>query len=927
MLDVPAATPNKKGWSSEVVNEKKGYSSAQPRNPLPGIPNKRKRSTLLLLHPLKPHLSLFTVAILSLGIVTSQVQAKNFSDTLITAKGSAVSSAQRAGRRLRAKRIRGDHIKIDGRLDEAAWRGAEEATGFIQREPHDGVPATERTSVKVLYDDHALYIGVRAYDSEPEGIVARLSRRDSDNCPSDWIRIGIDSYHDHRTAFEFSVNPCGVKRDLIWFDDTEVDSNWDAVWEVKTRIDDGGWTAEFMIPLSQLRFAKNDGANTWGFQVCREILRKNEVDFWSPMPKDIDRVVSMFGELTGIDHIPSSRHLELLPYSVGSLETFAEPDDDPFRSKPAGDARIGADIKYSITSNMTMDITINPDFGQVEQDPSEVNLTAYESYFDEKRPFFMEGSNIFQYPIMIGDEDDEGLFYSRRIGRAPHFYPLDSNRWTDTDDFYEKSPKFTKILGAAKITGRTSSGWSIGVLEALTDKENAEVQLPTGERVGVAVEPMTNYFVGRVIKDFNNGRSTFGAIMTNVARDIPNEDLDYLNRTAFTGGVDFSHRWHNDEFQILGKVMASRITGSEEAILEAQTSSARYYQRPDAEHLGIDSTLTYMNGFAANLIAGKFAGGHWRYGAGYVTRSPGFEVNDLGYMKFADVHIAGIWGSYSHYEPGRVLREWHANSNIYEVWNYGGELVAQGGNINLSVQFLNYWGIYGGIARENEHQDNSLLRGGPAVLVPGTIRSWHGFYSDRRKLISFGYHGFISRNDEGFRSLLFSPRITIRPSGSFDFTINPSYSISENDLQYVDEIDDHYIVANLKMHQLSFTARLNLTLTPEMSLQFYGMPFVAAGDYRNFREVSSPRAPVYRDRFTPYDYPDDPDFNFKQFRSNLVFRWEYSPGSTIYLVWSRGATDYEEEFGDFSAARDMKRLFSTKGDNAFMIKINKWFSL
>jgi len=829
-------------------------------------------------------------------------------------------------KRLRALKIENGRIKIDGILDEEEWKMADEAGDFIQHEPLNGMPATEKTVAKVLYDDEAIYIGVKAYDSDPSRIVSRLSRRDSYNSPSDWIRVGIDSYHDKRTAFEFDVNPCGVKRDLIWYDDTEADSNWDAVWDVKTSINTDGWTAEFRIPFSQLRFARNDGKSTWGFQVCREILRKNELDFWNPVPKDADRIVSLFGELEGIEHIPHVTHLEFMPYTVGSIETYAD-DDDPYRNKPSGDARLGADLKYGITSNLTLDVTINPDFGQVEQDPSEVNLTEYESYFEEKRPFFMEGLNIFQYPIMFSDEDNEGLFYSRRIGRTPQFYPLDSSRWLDTGDFYAKIPKFTKILAAGKLTGRTSSGWSIGILEALTDKENALVKLPDGREVGIAVEPMTNYFIGRGLKDFNNGRSTFGAIITNVLRDIPNEDLDFLNRTATAVGLDFSHRWHNDEFQIMGKVIGSRITGSREALLEAQTSSARYYQRPDAKHLGVDSSLTSMNGFAVNLLAGKFAGGKWRYGGAYMTRSPGFEVNDLGYMRFADAHVAALWGGYEQFEPGKVLREWRVNTNIYLAWNYGNEKIEEGCNINGHIQFLNYCGIYGGVAREAEKKDNTHLRGGPSLIIPGITRSWHGFYTDRRKTISFGYNGHFAKRDRGMISYSASPRLTVRPSGRFDFTLNPSFSVSEDDIQYVDEINGRYIVANLKMKQLALTIRLNLTINPDMTLQFYGMPFIAAGDYSDFKEVVSPRARNYDERFAPYNYPDNPDFNFRQFRSNLVFRWEYSPGSTIYLVWSRGATSDIDEYGKFSAWSDMRELLETQGDDVFMIKINKWFSL
>ena len=831
---------------------------------------------------------------------------------------------------LEAVRTRNGGITVDGILDERDWKDVPSGSGFIQHEPHDGEPATEKTFVRVVYDDEAVYIAVHAYDSQPDCIVGRLTRRDEDS-PSDWIHVFFDSYHDRRTGFRFSVNPAGVKTDCMYFDDTNEDSNWDAVWNVATRRNEDGWTAEFGIPLSQLRFADNGRTNTWGFQVARQICRNNELSFWSPTPRDCNQIVSRFGLLEGLRNLPKLRRLEVLPYTVGSLETFGETEDDPFRDESDFAPRFGADIKYGITSNMTLDMTINPDFGQVEQDPSEFNLTAYETYFEEKRPFFIEGANLFQYRLMFGDGNAERLFYSRRIGRNPQFDPFDTGRWPDTDDFYDDTPGFTKILGAAKITGRTAGGWSFGVLDALTDKENAHMQLPGGERYGVAVEPMTNYFVGRTMKDFNEGRTAFGAMVTSVTRNIPNEDLEILNRQAFTGGVDISHRFRGNEYQFDLKLMGSHVRGSEEAMYEVQTSSARYFQRSDAHHLEVDTSLTYMNGLAANLWTGKFGGEPWRFGLGFITRSPGFEANDIGYMRNADLHNAVFWGGYRDYEPGTVFRTINLNVNLWESWTYGGERYSLGGNVNGWTQFMNYWSIYAGINRNVENRNTRHLRGGPSIIIPGSISGWFGFETDSRKAVSCGYGGDYWRADEGGSDYhRLSPYVTVRPSGRFDIRLQPSYTISRENLQYVDEIDGDYILGHLDMRILSITARLNYTITPNMSLQFYGMPYIAAGRYTDFREVTRPRADDYEDRFAPYDYlavADNPDFNFKQFRSNLVFRWEYSPGSTIYLVWSRGATDHEEEYGKFSLGRDMGRLFSEPGDNTFLIKINKWFSL
>jgi hypothetical protein len=832
---------------------------------------------------------------------------------------------------LQAHRISNGDICIDGILDEPDWERTTGATGFIQNEPEEGRPATERTVVRVVYDDDAIYIGVRAFDSDPEKIAGHLTRRDTE-CPSDWIHVAIDSYDDKRTAFEFAVNPAGVKLDCFWSDCIERDANWDAVWNVSTSVDSEGWTAEFGIPFSQIRFANNGGAHSWGFQVCRQIMRKGEVSFWAHTPRDTNQFIAHFGRLEGIENIPEVKRFEILPYTVASVDFFGDPDEgDPLHDSARGNGRLGADIEYGVTSNITVNLSVNPDFGQVEQDPSEFNLTAYETFFEEKRPLFIEGSNIFQYPLMFGDDNTERLFYSRRIGRAPQFYPLDSERWPDTDDFFEDTPQFTKILGAAKITGRTSGGWSIGILEALTDMEEAEVSTPEGEVFDVAVEPLTNYFVGRAMKDYNNGRSTLGGIATAVLRDIRSDDLNYLSRAAFTGGLDFTHRWHQDEYMITAKVFGSHVRGSREAMLDLQESSARCFQRPDAHHVEVDSSRTHLSGIGGVIWGGKFGGKPWRFGIGGITRSPGFEANDIGYMRDADINLGVLWGGYNRFEPLGFARRFNINTNFWSGWSYGGENFGTGANIYGWLQFNNYCEMYAGIGREIEGLSTRLLRGGPAILEPAKTFSWFGFLSDNRKRVVFGYDGeYTAADDGGTVRAAFSPQVLFRPSGRFDMSLHPGYIIDENDLQYVDEIDDHHVLARLDMRVISLTMRMNYTITPDLSLQFYGMPYIAAGEYTHFREAVTPRSEDYDDRFVPFDYlayEDDPDFNFKEFRSNLVFRWEFNPGSTIYLVWSRGATDLEEEYGRFDLGRDLDRMLSTPGDNTFLIKINKWFNL
>ena len=822
---------------------------------------------------------------------------------------------------LHAVRLRKEKIKIDGYLNEPVWKQTVPADRFVQQEPDEGKPATERTEVWVAYDDNALYIAVYAHDSHPEQIRGVLARRDEEP-PSDWIRVQIDSYADRRTAFEFGVNAAGVKEDALWSDDTNRDKNWDAVWDVATRIVEDGWIAEFRIPLSQLRFAR-DSNRDWGFQVMRRIYRRNEVDYWRHIPRNSNQMVSLFGKLTGIRNLSEKKHLQVLPYTVGSADFLPPESGNPFRNGALKDYRFGANVKYGLTSNLTLDATINPDFGQVEADPSEFNLTAYETFFEEKRPFFIEGSNIFNYGIGVGDGDlgKETLFYSRRIGRTPQYYP------DVPAGGFVNMPKQTTILGAAKLTGKTASGVSVGILEAVTAEEKATVAVGD-RRYKEPVEPMTNYFVGRLQKDFRNGRTTVGGILTGVVRKLPSEKFNFLPVRAYSGGMDVSHRWHKDEYMLMAKLVGSYVAGSKEAIQRLQRSSARYFQRPDARHVHYDPNRTSLSGMAGSLMLGKLAGGHWNWGVGGIFRTPGFEINDIGYMRMADMLVGFLYVSYREFQPGRFYRIYGVNTNLWYGSTFGNEPIAKGGNINGFMQFKNYWVFNMGINRDLSALDPTMLRGGPAFLQPGRWNIWLNLRSDRRKVVSGGLSANRSRWDDGSVMMSVNPWLTLRPATRFNMSLMLSFSDSRDDRQYVDHIrdgGDHYIFGRIHRKTFVLITRLNYTLTPNLSIQFYGQPFATAGAYSRFREVADPRAPRYEDRFRPYGYPDSPDFNFRQFRSNLVVRWEYSPGSVVYLVWSQGRTSFVGE-GRFRLRHDLTDLFDTRAENVYLIKINRWFS-
>ncbi|HSJ16399.1 MAG TPA: DUF5916 domain-containing protein, partial [Longimicrobiales bacterium] len=567
---------------------------------------------------------------------------------LASAQSKPPARAPAARRALQAVRVVDLSPAIDGRLDEAVWQHADVATDFIEHEPASGEPSDQRTEARVLYDDGAIYVGMRAFDTAPDSIVGRLARRD-ENPYSDWLLVAFDSYFDRRTAFIFGVNPAGARIDSFMYDDGNESDSWDPVWEVRTTRDSLGWSAEFRIPLSQLRFnGAVAAARTWGVQFHRKIARTNERSFWAPMPRDGNGVVSYFGELHGLAGLRPPRHLEIQPYSVSSVTTSPPgAARDPFHQDFRWRSSIGADFKYGVTSHLTLSGTLNPDFGQVESDPSVVNLTAYETFLQEKRPFFVEGADIFNFGLGIGDGDlgNESLFYSRRIGRAPQ-------GGTPGAAEFEKVPTATTIVGAAKLSGKTARGWSLGMLEAVTAGERAEYVTDTGARGDVAVEPWTNYAMARVARDFDEGRTAFGVIATATNRRLDDE-LSFLHSAAYTGGLNARHRWQGGDFEVSGWLAGSHVRGDTAAIARTQRSPARYYQRPDAAHTTYDATRTSLEGWAGGAQLGKLGGGRWRWIMALNAKSPGFEANDMGFQSNADRALQVAWIGYQHNEPGR----------------------------------------------------------------------------------------------------------------------------------------------------------------------------------------------------------------------------------------------------------------------------------
>lgn len=831
---------------------------------------------------------------------------------------------------------------IDGNLADAAWQNVPRGGQFIQYEPVENVPPTEQTEFAILYDDNNIYIGIWAWDSNTDSISRRMTRRDE--IEGDIVGVDLDTYYDRRTAFGFWVSASGVKMDRVTTEDGMYeDDTWDPIWYVETQINDKYWTAEFRIPLSQLRFGDKQ-EQIWGMQVMRNIFRKEETSVWQRLPRDAPGYVSLLGELIGIRDIKPKKQADITPYAVTSLRTFEKVEGNPFATGKKFNLNGGVDAKIGVTNNFTLDLTLNPDFGQVEADPSEVNLTAYETFFEEKRPFFIEGKSILSMPLMIGDGDlaDENIFYTRRIGRRPRGNPSLSN------GEYANVPEFTTILGAAKLTGKTDGGWSFGLLESVTQEEYAEIDY-NGDRRNQTVEPLTNYTVGSVRKDFNGGNTVISGIATATNRSLDSTGMDYLHRSAYTGGFSFDQYFKDKTYWLSFKTYFSDVNGTTDAITRTQMSSTHYYQREDRLNYLLDTTRTGLMGNGGSLVFGKMGNAKLQWAAFLTWKSAGVELNDIGYLQSADNIFPIFWAGYRITDPFWIFRQMNFNTNHWWEFDFAGLYQGYGGNINGFMTFKNLWGFGYGLNWNTPTISTSLLRGGPAFLEPGDLQPWINIETDQRKKLSAEITGYARWSDEGHGQMAGTElEITYKPINALAISLAPEYTSIFSNLQYIQKTSygdqDRYIFGAIDQKILGMSLRINLTLTPEFTIQYWGQPFLASGLYSNLKYVTDPMADEYSNRFHTYtddqiecyksdgycmidenvDGVDDyrinyPDFNVKEFKSNLVLRWEYRPGSVLFLVWSQNRSGYDP-YGDFSLGRDFKNLYDVTPTNVFLVK-------
>ena len=868
-------------------------------------------------------------------------------------------------------------IDIDGRLDESIWLQATPITEFTQNDPNEGRPISEPTEVRFLYDDDAIYIGGWFYDSEP--ITTRLARRDAFVSDSDFFVVLFDSYHDHQTAYRFATNPSGMKRDEIQSGRRfgggfsrfgGGDQSWDPIWEVATSITDDGWFAEIRIPFSQLRFSPDED-QTWGIQLERSIVRRQERAVFSFTPK-LDRGgVARYGHLSGIRGVGGGKKLELLPYVGMSAEYIKQtPNTDvtfsnPFRSGSDYFSRTGLDLKYRLGSNLTLDATVNPDFGQVEADPAVINLTAFETRFQERRPFFVEGAEIFQFG-RGGPGGSTGrapqIIYSRRIGRRPQGS-------VSSDAVYSDAPTATTIAGAAKITGKVGNGWSIGVLEAVTGRESAPYINELGLDGRSIVEPPTNYLLGRIRKDMRAGQTRIGAMASAVNRDISDEDLaERLRSSAYTTGLDFQHEWANRTWRLNGAFATSYIQGSEESITRAQRGSARYFQRPDAFHLSVDSAATSMSGYYAMVDLNRQAGSV-QLKVAMAAMSPGYEVNDMGFQTETGRYIIDTDLSYQQPRPGRHFRNWRMWGSPDAKWNSNGDLIFANFNSNFRFQLLNYWGGSVRVARDFATDDDRLTRGGPLARRPSEWSGNISINSDSRKALSLRSRYNWEAKEDGSWSHSANIDFTYKSGEKVELRVGPDVKRSFSASQYVTTVSDELatatygrrsIFAPIDQTTVSLETRLNITFSPTLTFELFAQPFLSRGNYGRFKELSEPGTLDFRiygvdvgtlGRGTDGYYVVDPDgagaaesfsvsdrdFNFQSLLGNAVLRWEWSPGSTLFLVWQQSrshrilGSDYDQEsydgVGTFDLGNDAGELFGLTPDNIFLVKVNYWLNM
>lgn len=845
-------------------------------------------------------------------------------------------------------------LKIDGILNESLYENSP-VENFTQLEPNEGRAISEKTMLWISYDNENLYFSGKFYDDEPDSIDQSLMRRDN-LTESDWIWIYIDPYNDDKTGNYFAVNAGGSICDGTLYNDIGMDDSWDGIWDAETTVDDESWIAEIRIPFSQLRFHESDNM-VWGINLNRDIKRKHEMSFYVMVPKTESGFVSRFVDLKGLKDVKTKQRIEFLPYIVQKAQYLRNKENDPFYKKNQYKTYFGGDLKFSIGSNLNVDATINPDFGQVEVDPAIVNLTAFENYYSEKRPFFIEGNDIFRFATG-GINNTWGfnfgeptLYYSRRIGRNPQGYPTTAG--------YVDQPNETRILGAAKLTGKIDETWSIGLLSSITERTFAQVQTPDGKVVENEVEPFTHYGVFRTRKEFNDGKQALGVMFTSVNRDMGNPDLkNILADQAYVFGTDGWFFLDNKEiYAVSASLVGSYIHGSKEAISLIQRQSRRYFQRPDRIEMRYDNTRTSLSGMYGRVMVNKQEGNFYLNSAlGLIT--PGFEYNDLGFQTYTDRINGHFLAGYRWFEPDGLFRKKSFYLAVHKTYNFDGDNIDTGFYLRNYFQFMNFWAVSMVSGYDLESVSTTFTRGGPKVLIPANFSFIIQLSTDTNKELALIPKLSYYNDAAGSYDLISYINLVWKPEAHLTFSAGPEYAFSNAKQQWVGSFADDYAVNTFgrryvyaEMEQKTFSAniRLNWSINPTLSLQMYLQPLLSVGNYADFKELARSDSKDYDSFSEPgskieYNsnsdcYTVDPDnngpadsfsfynpnFNYKSIRSNIVLRWEVLPGSVFYAVWTHDKLNFQNP-GIFDFVNDFKEVWNSPANNIFLLKFSYWFN-
>lgn len=863
-------------------------------------------------------------------------------------------------------------IRVDGRLDEAVWTAAPAATGFVQGEPIEGAPAKHRTEVRVAYDEQALYVGARMYDDSPDAIARQLVRRDESG-QFDFFEVSLDPDLDLRTGYVFQISAAGVQGDAYLFDDIRDDRSWDAVWESAVQVDKEGWTAELRIPLSQIRYLPSANPQDWGINFTRRRVASNERSYFSLESRRQYGRVSVFGRLTGLELAKGVSRLELRPYALTRGRAGPVENGNPFDQPRDANASAGLDARYGIGANFTLDATVNPDFGQVEVDPAVINLSAFETFYPERRPFFVQDARIFDFSL---SGMQNSLFYSRRIGRRPQRSSLSGASYVDVAEQ-------TSILGAMKLTGRTASGLSVGFMGALTGREEGQAYFARADSLtSFVAEPRSEYAVFGAQQELRGGATVVGGMLSTMHRNLPDDrSLDFLPSGAAYTGVNFQHTWNQRAWAFFGFVAGSYTAGSEAAILRLQRGPNHYRQRPDALGLGVDSNATSMLGGEWRLQLERRSGRHWTGSVWAAERTPGFEVNDVGYVQGSERLDGGVRVSYQEITPGRVLRSYRLTTFTFHNWRHealrepfsfsmwGNAHKAGAIVTNADLTFLNYWGLNTSLSYGPEVRSEVPTRGGPLMLLPARVTYSLRGNTDRRARLTFEPSAQIMRSTADAWSTSLELEVGYRPTSQVDIEVEPSlmrerdprqYVATANDPSFAPTFGQRFIFADIDRTTFSLGTRVNVTFTPQLTLQLFAQPLLSAGDFVTYKQFSQ----AGTDQFDPFEegtavvagtpvrcvggrtcragdtrYVDfqgdgvsdisfrERDFRVRSLRGNAVLRWEYRPGSTLYLVWQQGRNYEDRAASEFRLRQEFGRLLGEKPDNVLILKMNYWLSL